>query len=112
MDGSSFCVLPVLVEFEPPLFETLICANKYEAGTSAKNSLGLHIRIRIHSRPRHPYQLDPFMRRHWQVRASGAAGGALALTLTPVFFSPACAARIASHTARSCDSMYGQNLSR
>jgi hypothetical protein len=61
---------------------------------------------------RYPYQLDPFMRRHWQVRASSAAGGALALTLAPVLFRPACVARMATRTDRSYDSMYGQNLNR
>jgi hypothetical protein len=54
--------------------------------------------------PRHPYQLDSFMRQHWQVRASSAAGGALALTLAPVLFSPACAVRMARRTARSSHS--------
>jgi hypothetical protein len=46
--GCSSCVLPVSVEFEALLFAAPLCADKHETGTSSKNPLRLHIRIRIY----------------------------------------------------------------
>jgi hypothetical protein len=98
IDGSSSLIFPISSEFESLSSETLICANKYEAKTYGKAS---HPRSHPHTPvPRHPCRPTPSIPRRWEVRASRAPGGALALTLAPDLF------RSASVTLRASRSVW------